>query len=74
MVIRIGKIGVVKNGYYGSRIEINGGVESVEVEVIENWFIIEEFLNRIQFDEWMIFSVLNFDYFYVGYDMVINLI
>ncbi len=70
--IRTGKIGVVKNGHYGSRIEINGGVESVEVEATENRFITEEFSNRIQLDERMIFSVLNFDYSYAGYDTAIN--
>lgn len=66
--IRSLKLGAVKDGHYGSRIEVTGGFESVEVEPTENRFINEEVQDVTFFDDHKMFASLDLNYSYSGYD------
>ncbi|NND64110.1 MAG: phosphoesterase [Flavobacteriaceae bacterium] len=62
-------LGAVKNGHYGSRLEISGKVESIEVQETEDRFISEGlFENTNLFDDHKIFGGLDVIYSYEGFD------
>lgn len=66
------KLGVVKEGHYGSRIEVTGGVESIEVQETPERFISEVILTPDFFDMRKIFGNFDLTYSYAGYDNAVS--
>jgi hypothetical protein len=66
------KLGVVKDGHYGSRIEVTGGIESVEVQETPERFISEVILTPDFFEMSKIFGNFDVIYSYKGYDNVVS--
>jgi len=62
------KVGAVRDGHYGSRIEITGGVESIEVQETPERFISEVIVSPDFFDNSKIFGNVDFSYSYSGFD------
>lgn len=62
------KLGAVKNGHYGSRLELSGAFESVEVQETEDRFISEGFSTPDLFNDRKLFGGLDIVYTYQGYD------
>ncbi|KAA3623846.1 MAG: phosphoesterase [Flavobacterium sp.] len=62
------KTGVVKNGHYGSRIEITAELETIEVEPTDDRFIAQEIADPTFFDERKFFGIVDVTYSYAGYD------
>ncbi|MEM7084644.1 MAG: metallophosphoesterase [Bacteroidota bacterium] len=70
--IKSGKIGIVKNGEYGSRIAITAGVESVEVENTMDRFISQIFADFPETFENNTFVNAEVDYSYSNFDNPAN--
>ena len=69
---RIFKVGTVKDGHYGSRIEITGGIESIEVEETPNRFIAQAITAPDFFGSRKIFGNFDFTYSYSGFDNAVS--
>ena len=66
------KFGIVKNGVYGSRMELTGDFESIDVQETEGRFI-NEYLSRQNLEEdRKNFASVNGHYSYSGYDNSVN--
>lgn len=66
------KLGAVKDGHYGSRIEITGGIESIEVQETPERFISEVILSPDFFDMRKIFGNFDVSYHYSGFDNAVS--
>ncbi|MEL6811519.1 MAG: metallophosphoesterase [Bacteroidota bacterium] len=66
--ILTGRIGIARNGEYGSRITITAGVENVEVEDTEGRFISDFFSAQPAVFDAMTFGVVESSYSYSSYD------
>ncbi len=62
------KLGAVKNGHYGSRIEITGELETIEVEPTDDRFIATEIEDPAFFDDRKFFGNVDVIYSYEGFD------
>lgn len=70
--IRSVKLGAVKDGHYGSRFQLTGSFESVEVEPTENRFINIFSSESDEFDNPKIFGGIDMEYNYQGFDNKAN--
>ena len=66
------RLGVVKQGEYGSRLVISAGVENIEVEETDGRFIALEFMNQPMIFESMTFANFDLDYEYESFDNKTN--
>lgn len=66
--IRSAKLGAVKDGHYGSRLEITGGIENIEVEPTDGRFIAIDIQDPEFFDNSKTFGNVEVVYSYSGYD------
>ena len=66
--IMSGKIGVVKNGHFGSKITISGSVERVDVDATEDRFITDLFQFTPSVFEDKTFGKVDVTYSFSGYD------
>jgi hypothetical protein len=66
--IQSARLGVVRQGEYGSRLVISGGIENFEVEETEGRFIASEFMNRPMTFESMTFANFDLDFGYESFD------
>jgi Calcineurin-like phosphoesterase/Omp85 superfamily domain len=67
-----GRLGMVKNGEYGSRLVISMAVESVEIEDTPGRFISEFFMDFPETFEPMTFANVDLDYSYESFDNKAN--
>ncbi|MCW5520400.1 metallophosphoesterase [Aureitalea sp. L0-47] len=67
--IRSARLGAVKEGHYGSRIEITGQMEAIEVEPTDDRFISQEISDNEFFDDRRYFGTIDVTYSYAGYDV-----
>jgi Calcineurin-like phosphoesterase len=67
-----GRLGMVKNGEYGSRLVISVAVESVEIEDTPGRFISEFFMDFPETFEPMTFANVDMDYSYESFDNKAN--
>ena len=66
--IRSLRLGAVKEGHYGSRLEITGQFEAIEVEPTDDRFITQEITDNEFFDQRKYFGTIDLTYSYAGYD------
>lgn len=66
------KLGVVKDGHYGSRIEVTGGVESIEVQETPGRFIEFTTFEADLFDNPKTFGNFDVIYSYAGFDNAVS--
>jgi hypothetical protein len=66
-----GKIGVIKNGHFGSKLAISGSVERVEIEPTQGRFITDVFQFMPSVFEDKTFGVVDVTYSFSGYDNLV---
>ncbi len=67
-----GRVGVVRQGEYGSRLVLSAGVENIEVENTAGRFIEQEFMNSPMTFDPMTFVNVDMDYEYESFDNKAN--